>query len=203
MTVGQRKAVVQLLVDLGKHSLDRATSRALLQHVTVSSASFDWQTALPLQWAAIQLCKADKQPAHFDLDGLDSHIELPNVTGLGQCEFNLLVFTENLLENTDGVLRPPHQCSLGAAPCHFLFMLTRALLMTSSQSKATATRSTPGYGSNRSGRRCRQRGRRCRRGEGSGAGLAALWSTPRWRQTQSTSHRTPKAVRWNAVLYMS
>ena len=30
----------------------------------------------------------------------------------------------------------PHQRSLGAAACYLLFMLTRALLMTSSQSKA-------------------------------------------------------------------
>lgn len=82
VTVEQRKAMVQLLVDLGKHSMDRATSKALLQHVSVSSPRFNWQTALPLQWAAIQLCKGDKQPAHFDLDGLDSQIEIPNVTGL-------------------------------------------------------------------------------------------------------------------------
>ena len=48
--------------------------------------------------------------------------------------------TENLLENTDGVLqRPrvggvgsPYKCSLGAvACCYFLFMLTRAISMTS------------------------------------------------------------------------
>ena len=32
--------------------------------------------------------------------------------------------TDNLLENNDGVL---HQCSLGAAACHLLFMLTRAI----------------------------------------------------------------------------
>ena len=30
--------------------------------------------------------------------------------------------TENLLQNTDGVLRP-HQCSLGAAACYFLYMI--------------------------------------------------------------------------------
>ena len=36
--------------------------------------------------------------------------------------------TENLLENTDGVL---HQCYLGAAACYLLFMLTRAILMPS------------------------------------------------------------------------
>ena len=36
--------------------------------------------------------------------------------------------TETLLENADGVLRP-HRCSLGAAPCCLLFMLTRAMLM--------------------------------------------------------------------------
>ena len=34
--------------------------------------------------------------------------------------------TDDLLENTNGVHR---QCSLGAAPCHPLFMLTRAILM--------------------------------------------------------------------------
>ena len=43
--------------------------------------------------------------------------------------------TDGLLENTDGVLRTPrgapHQCSLGAAPCYLLFMLTRAILMPS------------------------------------------------------------------------
>ena len=38
--------------------------------------------------------------------------------------------TENLLENTDGVLRP-HQCSLGAAACYLPFMLTCATLMPS------------------------------------------------------------------------
>ena len=37
--------------------------------------------------------------------------------------------TENLLENTDGVL---HQCSLVAAACYLLLLLTRAILMTSS-----------------------------------------------------------------------
>ena len=36
--------------------------------------------------------------------------------------------TENLLENTDGVLRPP-QCSLGTAACYRQFMLTRAILI--------------------------------------------------------------------------
>jgi hexosaminidase len=39
--------------------------------------------------------------------------------------------TEHLLENTDGVGAPHHcslhHCSLGAAPCYLLFMLTRAL----------------------------------------------------------------------------
>ena len=45
------------------------------------------------------------------------------------------VVTENLLEKSDGVLRPApevgaaHQCSLGAAPYYLLFMLTRAILM--------------------------------------------------------------------------
>ena len=42
--------------------------------------------------------------------------------------------TENLLENTDGVLRH-YPCSLGAAACCLLFMLTRATLMTSSHSE--------------------------------------------------------------------
>ena len=41
--------------------------------------------------------------------------------------------TEKLLENTDGVL---HRCSLGAAACYLLAMLTAALLMTSSHLKA-------------------------------------------------------------------
>ena len=46
-----------------------------------------------------------------------------------------IVFTENLLENTDGVadgVGAPHQCSLGTAACCLLVMLTRATLMTSS-----------------------------------------------------------------------
>ena len=34
--------------------------------------------------------------------------------------------TENLLENTAGVLRP-HQCSLGVAACYLLFMRRRGL----------------------------------------------------------------------------
>ena len=56
------------------------------------------------------------------------------------------LFTENLLENTplEGV-GVPHQCSLGVAACYLLVMLTRAVLMTSSQSKvgiSTARRST-------------------------------------------------------------
>ena len=38
--------------------------------------------------------------------------------------------TENQLGNTDGI-GAPHQCSLGAAPCYLLFMLTRAILMPS------------------------------------------------------------------------
>ena len=44
----------------------------------------------------------------------------------------MLVFTENLLEKTDGVL---HQCSLGTAAYYLLVMLTAALLMTSSHSE--------------------------------------------------------------------
>lgn len=83
VTVAQRKALVELLAVLGKHSLDRVTSRVMLQRLSVTAPTFDWQAALPLQWAAIQMCKGDKQPAHFDLDGLDSNIEIPNVVGLG------------------------------------------------------------------------------------------------------------------------
>ena len=45
----------------------------------------------------------------------------------GQCPKPPLA-TENLLENTDGVL---HGCSLGAAACYLLVMLTRAVLMPS------------------------------------------------------------------------
>ena len=52
----------------------------------------------------------------------------------GPVELNLLVFTENLLENTMGCSEP-HQCSLGTAPCYLLFMLTCATLMTSSHSE--------------------------------------------------------------------
>ena len=44
-----------------------------------------------------------------------------------------------LLASTDGVLRA-HQCSPGAAACYLLFMLTRAILMTSSHLKAPITR---------------------------------------------------------------
>ena len=55
-------------------------------------------------------------------------------------EINLLGFTENLLENADGVLRtrppPSPPSSLGTAACCLLVVLTRAPLMTSSQSKA-------------------------------------------------------------------
>ena len=40
--------------------------------------------------------------------------------------------TDILLGDTDGV---PQQCSLGAAPCYLLFMLTAALLMTPSHSE--------------------------------------------------------------------
>ena len=45
--------------------------------------------------------------------------------------------TDNLLENIDGV-GAPHQCSLGAAPCHCLSMLTAAFLMTSLHSEGPA-----------------------------------------------------------------
>ena len=44
--------------------------------------------------------------------------------------------TDNLLENTDGVLRLPHQCSLGTAACYLLVMLTRAILIPSLFQKA-------------------------------------------------------------------
>ena len=47
-------------------------------------------------------------------------------------EIDVLVFTENLLENTDRVL---HQCSLGAVACDLPFMLTAALLVTPSNSE--------------------------------------------------------------------
>ena len=42
----------------------------------------------------------------------------------------ILLATENLLENTDGV-GAPHRCSLGAAACYLLFMLTCAVLVPS------------------------------------------------------------------------
>ena len=54
-------------------------------------------------------------------------------------------FTENLLENTDGV-RAPHQCSLGMAACYLLFMLTAALLMTSSHSEGLVFFNKPEIG---------------------------------------------------------
>ena len=41
---------------------------------------------------------------------------------------NTPLATDNLLENTDGVLRPQH-CSLGTAACDLLVMLTRAILI--------------------------------------------------------------------------
>ena len=50
---------------------------------------------------------------------------------------NPALATKNRLENTDGVLRPDphqadhHQCSLGAAACYLLVILTRAILMPS------------------------------------------------------------------------
>ena len=47
----------------------------------------------------------------------------------GQCPKPPLA-TTNLLENTDGALRP-HQCFLGTAACYLLVMLTRAILMLS------------------------------------------------------------------------
>ena len=50
--------------------------------------------------------------------------------GIGRSKQTTPLATEILLANVDGVLRP-HQCSLGTAPCHLLFMLTRAILMTS------------------------------------------------------------------------
>ena len=53
-----------------------------------------------------------------------------------------LGFTENLLENTDGGILRPHQRSLGTAACDLLVILTRALLMTSSQSKASSSGKT-------------------------------------------------------------
>ena len=56
---------------------------------------------------------------------------------------HFIVFTENLLENTDGmgVLRP-RQCSLGTAACYLLVMLTAALLMTSSHSEGRSSTQT-------------------------------------------------------------
>ena len=55
-------------------------------------------------------------------------------------ETNFLVFTENLLEDTDGLWCGGGAQSIsdlsGAAACGLLFMLTCAILMTSSQSKA-------------------------------------------------------------------
>ena len=49
----------------------------------------------------------------------------------------LLVSTENLLENPDGV-EAPHQCPLGTAACYLLVMLTCAPLMTSSHSEGSS-----------------------------------------------------------------
>ena len=50
---------------------------------------------------------------------------LANCVRESECSKSPLA-TENLLENTDGVLRP-HQCSLGTAGCYLLAMLTRAI----------------------------------------------------------------------------
>ena len=56
-------------------------------------------------------------------------------------QINLLFFTANLLENTDGGYSDPPPpippCSLGAAACYLLVLLTGALLMTSSHSEGT------------------------------------------------------------------
>ena len=59
----------------------------------------------------------------------------------GSVEIRKPLPTENLLEDTDGLLRPPppptHQRPLGAVACCSRFLLTCALLlMTSSHSKA-------------------------------------------------------------------
>ena len=57
---------------------------------------------------------------------------------------------ENLLENTDGPsgggFGAPHQCSLGmAACCFYIYMLTAALLMTTSHSEGTGVGRTSSF----------------------------------------------------------
>ena len=54
--------------------------------------------------------------------------EIDDLIGMDKAGRNPPLATENLLENTDGA-------TLGAAACCLLFMLTRALLMTSSHSE--------------------------------------------------------------------
>ena len=65
-----------------------------------------------------------------------------NATGTYSKSMYCPLATDNLLENTNRALRPssgvgaPRQCSLGAAACCLLCMLTRAILMTSSFQRA-------------------------------------------------------------------
>ena len=51
----------------------------------------------------------------------------------------------------------PHQCSLGTAACYLLFMLTRAILMTPSQSKAYAAPDNAGTAATSRGHCCSTR----------------------------------------------
>ena len=67
--------------------------------------------------------------------------------------------TDNLLENTDGV---PHQCSLGAAPCDLLVMLTRAILMPALFQRPSCSRCSSSTAAPTTPRHCSYTGLRSR-----------------------------------------
>ena len=64
----------------------------------------------------------------YDYSNVFNHVKTPSVFGRSKSPFA----PENMLANTGGV---PHRCSLGAAACYLLSMLTCTLLMTSSRSE--------------------------------------------------------------------
>ena len=69
-----------------------------------------------------QLAELDAEQAMAEIE--EGSATAPSITGRSKPRSA----TEILLENTGGV-GAPHQRSPGAAPCHLLFMLTRAILM--------------------------------------------------------------------------
>ena len=82
-TTRQRKELVVLLVVLGKHAMNRRAARKMLRHLSSYTEDTVPYRILQLQWAAVQMCKGNKEPPFYELDGIGSYIDVPGLQGIG------------------------------------------------------------------------------------------------------------------------